>query len=109
MLYIGIYNNIEGDIMYYCQLCDFKTENRNNIESHHIVPKELKGSNKKFNRVMLCGKCHSMIYVDGSKSGIHSIKNEDSFIIKGWFSSTSGKVLLIENKGVEDFITRKNS
>ena len=95
--------------MYYCELCDFSSKNRNNLESHHIVPKELKGSHKKFNRVILCGKCHSMIYVEGSKSGIHSIKNDDSIIIRGWFKSTIGDVLLVETQGVEEYIDRKNS
>ena len=69
--------------MYYCELCDYQTKNRNNIEYHHIIPKELEGSDKLNNRVWLCPNHHKMIYVSGSKAGIHSIKNESSIIIKG--------------------------
>lgn len=94
--------------MYYCELCDFSTENRNNVHEHHIIPKELKGSNKSFNRVIICARCHSMIYVEGSTSGIHSIKNVDSIIIKGWFQSTDGNILIIESQSIEKYIVKKN-
>jgi len=94
--------------MYYCELCDYKTKNRNNIEIHHIVPKELNGSNKKSNKVYVCGTCHSKIYVNGSKSGAHSIKNTSSIVINGWFYSTTGAMLLIEKDGKEEWLVRKN-
>lgn len=94
--------------MYYCELCDFKSPYRNNLENHHIVPKELNGSDKPFNRVFLCGKCHSKIYVKGSKSGIHSIKTPESIIIKGWFTSTNKQILIIESQNVEKYIIKKN-
>jgi len=94
--------------MYYCELCDYKTENRNNIEYHHIVPKELEGSDKLFNRVYLCPNHHKMVYIEDSKAGIHSIRNSDSIIIRGWFKSTTGDVLLTEAQGIEKYIDRKN-
>lgn len=96
--------------MYFCELCDYQTENRSLIEYHHIVPKELEGSDNSFNRIYVCPNHHKTIYIDGSMSGIHSIKNNESIIIKGKFNSTEGKVLLIENiKGIETYITIKNS
>ena len=94
--------------MYYCELCDFSTPNRNNVHKHHIIPKERKGSNKCFNRVILCPGCHSKIYVEESTSGPHSIKTLDSIIIKGWFKSTGGDILLIESQGIEKYIVKKN-
>ena len=48
--------------MYFCELCDYSTPNRNNIENHHIVPKELKGSDKQYNRVYLCPNHHRMLH-----------------------------------------------
>ena len=95
--------------MYFCELCDYSTENRNYIEYHHIVPKELKGSDKPYNRIWLCPNHHKMVYVDGSQSGIHSIKNDDSIIIKGKLDSTGGKILVVESvKGIENYILIKN-
>jgi hypothetical protein len=94
--------------MYYCEICDFSTKNRNHIHEHHIIPKELKGCNKSFNTVILCSICHSMIYVEGSKSGIHSVKNDNSIIIKGWYKSTDGIILIIESQGIEKYIVKKN-
>jgi len=94
--------------MYYCELCDFSSKNRNHIHKHHIIPKELKGCNKSFNTVIVCPRCHSMIYVEGSKSGIHSIKNDNSIIIKGWYKSTDGEILIIESLGNEKYIVKKN-
>jgi len=94
--------------MYYCELCDFSTKNRNNVHEHHIIPKELKGCNKSFNKVIICPKCHSMIYVEGSTSGPHSVKTTDSIIIKGCFKSTGGNILLIESQGIEKYMVKKN-
>ncbi|MEM4261007.1 MAG: HNH endonuclease signature motif containing protein [Candidatus Woesearchaeota archaeon] len=95
--------------MYFCEFCDYKTLNRNNIEYHHIIPKELNGVDNSYNRVYLCPNHHKMIYVDGSLNGIHSIKNSDSIIIKGQFNSTEGKLLLIEDsQGIEKYIVMKN-
>lgn len=96
--------------MYYCELCTYSTPNRNNIENHHIVPKELEGSDLNWNRIYLCPNCHKRVYIEGSTSGIHSIKNSDSIIIKGLFNSTDGKLYLIESmEGVEKYIVMKNS
>ena len=59
--------------MYYCELCDYETEDRDRMNLHHIIPKSLKGSDKMSNRVFLCPNCHHRVYIFGSK-GIHGIK-----------------------------------
>jgi hypothetical protein len=50
-----------------------------------------------------------MIYVEESMFGIHSIKNNNSIIIKGLFKSTDGFVYLIESQGIEKYIVKKNT
>ena len=95
--------------MYFCELCDYSTLNKQEMDFHHIVPKELEGSDNLFNRVWLCARCHRKVYVEGSMSGIHSTKNNDSIVIKGWFNSTEGKLLLIITpEGIEKYIDMKN-
>jgi len=81
--------------MYKCEFpdCGHSTEDRNQIHSHHIVPKELDGVNDDYNKISVCPNCHNRIYVEGTKSGIHSIKNKNSIILNGWLTSTNGKVL----------------
>jgi len=94
--------------MYFCELCDFKTENRNNIEEHHIIPKELNGSNKPSNLIKVCGNCHAKIYIKESTFGIHSIKTSESILIKGWFQTTARPMLLIEKNDKEQWLVKKN-
>ena len=97
-----------------CQFpgCKYETDERNLIEYHHIIPIELNGINKDYNRLWLCPNHHKRIYIERAKSGVHSIKNKDSIIIKGKFLSTKGIVLqyinCIDNK--ENFykIGKKN-
>ena len=67
--------------MYYCQLCSYRTENRNQIEYHHIIPKENNGEDGQRNQVFLCPNCHKKVYIENSRAGIHSIKNNNSIII----------------------------
>jgi hypothetical protein len=96
--------------MFKCLFCDYETEKRSKIHRHHIVPKELGGSNKRFNRVDLCPNHHNKIYVPDSKQGIHSIKAEDSIILKGWYASSSGKRIMKfinTNNSKELFIEEK--
>ena len=38
-------------MVYKCQICDYETDDRNKIDYHHIVSKELNGNNKKSNRI----------------------------------------------------------
>jgi hypothetical protein len=94
--------------MFYCELCNYSTDSRSKINFHHIVPRELMGSNNESNRIYLCPTCHSLIYVEGTSSGIHSIRCEKSIIIFGWFQSTSGRVLQYIKDGKEFFKNSKN-
>lgn len=85
--------------MYNCQFpdCKYQTENRSQIVDHHIIPRELGGSNKKNNLIFLCPNHHTKIYIPEATNGIHAIKGDDSIILKGWLNSTGGKVLEYTN------------
>lgn len=79
--------------------CDYETENRSQIHYHHIIPKELNGSDRPFNRVFFCPNCHNKVYIEGS-TGIHSVKRSNSIIIKGKLKSTDGTIIhyILENE-----------
>lgn len=82
--------------MYKCEspICKgYETKYRFQIHYHHIIPIEHGGNNFKLNRIFLCPNCHSKIFIENSTAGIHSIKGDDSIIIKRWLYSTGGKVL----------------
>jgi hypothetical protein len=81
---------------YYCQFpsCTFSTSIRSQIEYHHIIPKELGGSNHHSNRIWLCPNHHRMIYIPDAQKGHHTKYSNDSIILLGWKKSTVGKVLL---------------
>lgn len=88
--------------MYHCQMpeCDYMCENISQINFHHIVPRSMGGSDKKFNLIELCPNCHSKVYVEGMTYGIHAIKSENSVILIGKLLSTGGYVL--EYKHIND-------
>jgi hypothetical protein len=64
---------------------------------HHITPKELGGTNDKWNLIKLCPTHHAKIYVRESEHGAHSIKGDDSIILKCWRVTTSGRMLEYED------------
>lgn len=78
--------------LYKCKFpgCNFETTNRNHIDFHHIVPKGLGGSNKKFNLISLCPNHHRQIYVEGAACGIHSIKTKVSIKILQLYETSVG-------------------
>ncbi len=80
---------------YKCEFpnCDFKTNDRQQIEKHHIIPKSQNGSNKSHNRIWLCRNCHSKVYIPNMEKGIHSKNNKDKIQILGWRTGTQGKLL----------------
>jgi hypothetical protein len=73
--------------------CEYEASNRKMIDYHHIVPKELGGSDISRNRMYVCPVHHRHIYAPGTESGIHSSKCEGAIIVKGFLTSTAGKVL----------------
>jgi len=73
--------------------CGYETENRSQINNHHIIPKELGGNDSKGNMISLCPNCHSRVFVPNCSSGIHSINCDTSIIIINKLRSTSGYVL----------------
>ena len=73
--------------------CNYITEVRSQIHNHHIVSKADKGKNGKHNLVMLCPTCHTKIFQESAKYGIHSKSGKDSIILIGKIDSTAGKLL----------------
>jgi hypothetical protein len=82
--------------------CDYSTNHRSQINYHHIIPRELNGSDKDFNRIWLCPTHHTKIYIPHS-NGMHNIKGSDSIILVGWLSSTGGRVLEYKDIGGTSF------
>jgi len=74
--------------------CDFISKYPNDFHYHHIVPQELKGSNKYFNLIHICQHCHNKIYVEGShKCSKHHILRDDSITCDSIQHSTGGLIL----------------
>ncbi len=92
---------------HHCNFCDFTTEDRHQIHIHHIKPKELNGTNDKYNLITVCGNCHSKIYIPESKSGIHSIKSKNSIIIKEKLFSTAGMLISYEENNSDKLTIEK--
>lgn len=90
-------------MIYKCSFpgCEYETESRSKIDFHHITPRELDPSTKQ--TIPLCKTHHALIYVPESKVGQHSIKSNDSLIIRGRFKSTIGDSILYENINGEKF------
>jgi len=89
---------------YQCQFpnCTYTTENRNKIDSHHIVPVEQSGSNDSWNRIWLCPNCHRKIFIPTAKSGMHSKRSKNSVELINKIYSTAG--YLLEYKDVDNQI-----
>jgi len=82
--------------MYKCQFpgCEYETRYRSQINFHHIVPQEdVNTSNKSWNLICLCPSHHTKIYIPSASSGIHTVRGDDSIILKRWMQSTGGRVL----------------
>lgn len=68
--------------------CKFTTENRNEIEYHHIVPKEL-GERLNSNVVLsYCPTHHRLIYHPECKHGHHSINGDNKLQILGIYPTS---------------------
>lgn len=92
--------------LYICHYpgCTYKTENRNKIDFHHIVPRELWPRLNQNVTLSFCPTHHRLIYHPETKSGMHSIKSEDSLEILGIFKTTHGYSVEYRNAdGIEFF------
>jgi len=96
--------------MFKCQFpsCMYETTDRNLIDHHHVVPREHNGSDLTFNKIWLCPNHHRLIYIPGSKKGMHSIQKDGSIIIKNIYQSTGGKVLEYEQLGETKLVKLNN-
>ena len=92
-------------MIYNCEFpkCNYNTSHRSQIQYHHIVPVELNGSDKDYNRIWLCPTHHTKVFVKESRSGIHSIQGEDSIVIIQWMESTQGRVLEYQDRSGNSF------
>ena len=80
---------------YKCKICGFETDIKSQIHFHHIIPRQAKGSNSKWNLVTLCARCHPLIYSPLATKGIHSIKHPQSIQIVAWRQSSAGLLLQV--------------
>lgn len=95
--------------MYYCEICGYETESKSKLQKHHIIPKELNGTNDKWNLVYLCPSCHTNVYIPDSKFGNHSMKTSNSIIILSKKLSNYGMTInYIDKDGIEMFKDLKN-
>ena len=76
--------------------CTYSTSSRSKIDFHHVVPREIDPSPRNKGTIPLCKTHHALIYVPEVMHGQHSIKVDDSLIIKGVFESTNGKAIEYE-------------
>ena len=99
------------NVKYVCEFpgCEYSTDSRTQINEHHIVPREVGGSNAKWNKIRLCATHHSHIFCEDSRQGIHSIKAKNSIILKGWKISSEGKILeYVDTDGNTKYFSNKN-
>lgn len=73
-----------------CGICGY----RGFTEDHHIQSKSLGGSNKKFNKVHLCGNCHNEVH-------------RGLIILEGKFMTTEGMKLVYHKKGEAPLLNRE--
>ena len=94
--------------MYHCNFpgCGYITEERTQINYHHIEQKSDGGSDRRHNRIYLCPTCHTKIYIPEAREGMHTVKGKDSIIILGWFKSTGVTRVLkyLDHNGEEQYV-----
>ena len=71
-----------------CQICGL--EDIDTLHNHRIIYGESGGRYTENNVACCCANCHQKIH-------------KDKIIVKGWYPSTNGRVLLVEENGVEGF------
>ena len=84
---------------YRCQFpfCEYETDVKSHINTHHIIPQEIDGTNDKWNLFRCCPNHHNMIYVPSATSGIHTINSEDSIELLGWVNISGIMYLHFKN------------
>ena len=90
--------------MYYCQMpgCNYICEDKSQIHEHHIIPRELGGSNKLSNLIDLCPNCHMKVFIPEATSGNHSIKHNNSVVLLSKLLSTEGIVIAYRHATSDD-------
>ena len=83
--------------------CEIESDEREQFEYHHIVPRSKNGTNDRNNRIWLCLKHHAKIYIPGESRGKHSKIRDGSIIINGWRFSTGGRILEWKNISDKDY------
>ena len=78
--------------------CSYETNNRHQIEEHHIISRKEGGNNTKFNRIRLCPNCHSRIYIPGIKPpSKHAIKTDNYIILDKIVHTTKGLAIIYKD------------
>lgn len=93
-------NNIQKPTEYKCHWpgCKFHTNERSEIELHHIVPRELWPRLNQHVKLSFCPTHHRMIYHPDCKRGHHSIKADNKLMIHHIYPvAPSGYAVEFEN------------
>jgi len=94
--------------MFYCELCDYQTEDRDRIHNHHIIPVSMGGPDAATNRLCLCPNDHARVWVEGAP-GTHGIKGSDPVVIIKKCMSTAGMLIEYEERGELSYSPLKNN
>lgn len=87
---------------YYCNFpgCNYKSEDIGSFDSHHIIPKSKGGTDKEWNRLLVCPNCHRKIFIENIVNSVHSVKRPGGIIIIEKLISSTGE--LLHYKKLED-------
>ena len=91
--------------LYICHFpgCTYYTENRNKIDFHHIIPKELWPRINQNVTISFCPTHHRLIFHPDCKSVMHSIQSNDSLEILGIYKNTHGYSILYKKADGTEF------
>ena len=85
-----------------CQFpgCNTVAHKSSAMDSHHIVPRSMGGSDMPFNLMTLCPGCHRKIHVPHIRGGIHAEQQMGGIVVLGYMHTSGGKALhyrMLEN------------
>lgn len=84
--------------------CTYETDVKSYIHLHHIVPRELGGTNLKYNRFYVCPNHHQMLYVKEATSGMHTVFAPGCIMVIGWKSAGDRMFLnYVDHLGIEKY------
>jgi hypothetical protein len=87
-----------------CQfpLCGYQAQDTSELDVHHILSLKDGGTNAKYNLLVLCPSCHRRIYAPTATHGLHTIKRENSILVRRKIPTSSGEGLLYQRMDGKD-------